>query len=179
MMKIESQDTIPEEGTVDAIDPFASAPPGYSLTKDNANYPWESPAEIADPEEALDDAIDFLESPRNQKEMFKLLTAGISIEVMVEGYVMEGFQTGKFSADTGTLIKTPLALYMANLAEENNIAYRFFERDNPIEEGGMSDRDFFELLKINNPRMFEKLKEDVAFQLREGKPTGVLDEGMI
>ena len=111
--------------------------------------------------------------------MFKLLTAGISIEVMVEGYVMEGFQTGKFSADTGTLIKTPLALYMANLAEENNIAYRFFERDNPIEEGGMSDRDFFELLKINNPRMFEKLKEDVAFQLREGKTTGVSDEGMI
>ena len=179
MIKIESQDPLPEEGTADAIDPFASAPPGYSLTKDNPNYPWEGPADISDPEEALDDAIDFLESPRNQREMFKLMTAGISIEVLVEGYVIEAFQTGKFSADTGTLIKTPLALYMANLAEENSIAYRFFERNDPIEEGGMEDKEFFELLKINNPKMFEKLKEDVSRQIREGSTSSVPDEGMM
>ena len=127
----------------------------------------------------LDQAIDFLVNPKNQKEVFKLLTAGVSVEVLVEGYTMQGFQEGKFSADTGLLIKTPLALYMANLAEENSIAYRFFERDDPVEEGGMEDREFFELLKINNPRMFEKLKEDVSRQIREGNTSSVSDEGMV
>ena len=43
----------------------------------------------------------------------------------------------------------------------------------------MEDREFFELLKINNPRMFEKLKEDVSRQIREGNTSSVSDEGII
>ena len=180
-MNIQQQDTIPEEGSLEAVDPFSAAPPGYSLTQDNQNFPWENPPEISDPEEALDQAIDFLDNPRNQKEVFKLLTAGVSVEVLVEGYTMQGFQEGKFSADTGLLIKTPLALYMANLAEENIIAYRFFERDDPLNEGGMSDKDFFDLLSINNPKMFAKIKDDVARQIREGNTSAIsgAEEGMI
>ena len=167
-MKLEKNDEIPEPESLEAIDPFAAPPPGYSLAQDNQNYAWENPPEIADPEEALDVALDFLETPSNQREDFKLLTAGISIEVLVEGYVIEGFQHGKFSLDTGMLIKPPLAVYMVNLAEENGIAYRLFERDNPEEEEGMKTKEFLELMKINNPQMFEKIKEEVSYRIREG-----------
>ena len=70
---------------------------------------------------------------------------------------------------------------MANLAEENVIAYRFFERDDPLNEGGMSDKDFFDLLSINNPKMFAKIKDDVARQIREGDTSAIssAEEGMI
>lgn len=176
MKNIQKRDLVPDEGTVEAIDPFASPPPGYSLTQKESNFPWENPPEIANPEEALDIAIDTLELPKNQNEMFKLMTAGVSIEVLVEGYVMEGFQSGKFSADTGALIKTPLSLYMTNLAEENGIAYRLFEKDDPFDADGMNDREFFELLKINNPKMFSKIKEDIAQKIREGDTSQVSEK---
>ena len=38
-------------------DRFAAAPPGFSLTQDNSQWPWGQPAKFADPDEALEDAL--------------------------------------------------------------------------------------------------------------------------
>ena len=40
----------------------------------------------------------------------------------------------------------------------------------------MNDREFFELLKINNPKMFSKIKEDIAQKIREGDTSQVSDK---
>jgi hypothetical protein len=100
--------------------------------------------------------------------MFKMLIVGASVETLVEGYIFQGFQEGRFTPDVGMLIKGPLALYIANMAEEENIPYRFFENDDALTEGEMDDETFFRMMRQNNPRMFEYVRETVNEGIRRG-----------
>ena len=100
--------------------------------------------------------------------MLKLLLGGVSIETMVEGYILQGFHEGRFSPDVGLLIKAPLSVVMAGMAEAENIPYRMFENRDAEEEGKMSDESFFKMIKTNNPRMFEFIKENINESIREG-----------
>ena len=162
------QEPLPEKGSVEATDPFSKAPPGYSLTVDNGNLPFGRPPEEVDPEKVLEKAISFVEESLNKDRLRKLLIAGISVETLVEGFIIGGFQEGKFSLDAGLLIKAPLALYIANMAEEELLPYKLFENDNALDEAAMSDKDFLKLMKANNPTMFSKLQELINADIRSG-----------
>ena len=155
-------------GSIEAKDPFAVAPPGHSLTEDNSKWAWGKPPQIVDPEQALEGAIASLQRPKVRDEMFKLLYTGVSIEVMVEGYVLQAFHDGKFMPDVGMLIKPPLGLYVAHMAEEAGIPYRLFENEDADTEGQMDDETFFSMMKDNNPRMFEFIRENVNESIRQG-----------
>jgi len=155
-------------GSIEAKDPFAVAPPGHSLTEDNSKWAWGKPPQIVDPEQALEVAIASLQRPKVRDEMFKLLYTGVSIEVMVEGYVLQAFHDGKFMPDVGLLIQPPLGMYIAHMAEEAGIPYRLFENEDAGTEGQMDDETFFSMMKDNNPRMFEFIRENVNESIREG-----------
>jgi len=155
-------------GSIEAKDPFAVAPPGHSLTEDNSKWAWGKPPQITDPEQALEVAIASLQRPKVRDEMFKLLYTGVSIEVMVEGYVLQAFHDGKFMPDVGLLIQPPLGMYIAHMAEEAGIPYRLFENEDAGTEGQMDDKTFFTMMKDNNPRMFEFIRENVNESIREG-----------
>ncbi len=155
-------------GSIEAKDPFAVAPPGHSLTEDNSKWAWGKPPQIVDPEQALEVAIASLQRPKVRDEMFKLLYTGVSVEVMVEGYVLQAFHDGKFMPDVGMLIRPPLGMYIAHMAEEAGIPYRLFENDDAGTEGQMDDETFFSMMKDNNPRMFEFIRENVNESIREG-----------
>jgi len=155
-------------GSIEAKDPFAVAPPGHSLTEDNSKWAWGKPPQIVDPEQALEVAIASLQRPKVRDEMFKLLYTGVSIEVMVEGYVLQAFHDGKFMPDVGMLIRPPLGMYIAHMAEEAGIPYRLFENEDAGTEGQMDDETFFSMMKDNNPRMFEFIRENVNESIREG-----------
>lgn len=155
-------------GSIEAKDPFAVAPPGHSLTQDNSRWAWGKPPQITDPEEALEVAISSLQRPKVRDEMFKLLYTGVSIEVMVEGYVLQAFHDGKFMPDVGLLIQPPLGMYIAHMAEEAGIPYRLFENEDAGTEGQMDDKTFFSMMKQNNPRMFEFIRENVNESIRQG-----------
>jgi len=155
-------------GSIEAKDPFAVAPPGHSLTEDNSKWAWGKPPQIVDPEQALEVAIASLQRPKVRDEMFKLLYTGVSIEVMVEGYVLQAFHDGKFMPDVGMLIRPPLGMYIAHMAEEAGIPYRLFENEDAGTEGQMDDQTFFSMMKDNNPRMFEFIRENVNESIREG-----------
>jgi len=155
-------------GSIEAKDPFAVAPPGHSLTEDNSKWAWGKPPQIVDPEQALEVAIASLQRPKVRDEMFKLLYTGVSIEVMVEGYVLQAFHDGKFMPDVGMLIRPPLGMYIAHMAEEAGIPYRLFENEDAGTEGQMNDETFFSMMKDNNPRMFEFIRENVNESIREG-----------
>jgi len=155
-------------GSIEAKDPFAVAPPGHSLTEDNSKWAWGKPPQIVDPEQALEVAIASLQRPKVRDEMFKLLYTGVSIEVMVEGYVLQAFHDGKFMPDVGMLIRPPLGMYIAHMAEEAGIPYRLFENEDAGTEGQMDDKTFFTMMKDNNPRMFEFIRENVNESIRQG-----------
>ena len=158
----------PPEGSVEAKDSFAPAPPGHSLTQDNSRWAWGKPPNITNPEQALEQAINALKQERIQLEMMKLLVGGASIEMIVEGYLFQAFQEGRFTPDVGLLIKAPLAFYIASIAEEGNIPYRFFENKNALDEGTMSDETLLEMMQQNNPSMFNFIREKINKSIREG-----------
>tara|TARA_R100000458_G_C8271023_1_gene245753 strand:- start:1947 stop:2492 length:546 start_codon:yes stop_codon:yes gene_type:complete len=162
------EEFIPQEGSIQAKDNFAPAPPGHALTEDNTKWAWGKPQRVVDPEQALEQAVNSLKEERIQLEMIKLLIGGASIEMIVEGYIFQAFQEGRFSPDVGLLIKAPLAFYIASIAEEANIPYRFFENENALEEGVMSDETLLEMMQQNNPSMFDFIREKINKSIREG-----------
>ena len=164
----ETDEQILSRGAPEKNDPFAYAPPGHSLTQDNSRWAWGNPPRDSDPEAALEKAIAGLKNPKVQGELIKLLMVGVSIEVIVEGFLLQGFQDGKFNPDVAVLIKPALGLFIADMAEEENIPYRLFENDNTLDEGEMDDETFFRMMKDNNPQMFDYIRENVNAQIRAG-----------
>ena len=156
-----AEEIVPERGTIEAKDQFAMAPPGFGLTLDNERWPWGKAARDADPETALREAVDSLEKPHVREEMMKLLMVGASVEALVEGYLFQAFQEGGFSPDVGLLIKGPLAMYIASVAEDENVPYRLFENDDALTEDEMDDATFFSMMRDNNPAMFAYVSETI------------------
>ena len=159
----------PRRGDVETRDPFASAPPGISLTVENEHWPWGNPPRHVDVDEVLEEATGKLDTDEVFRgEMFKLLIAGISIEHIVEAWVMSGFESGKFTLDVGLIAKGPLAVYVAYLADQEGIPYRMFEQDDPTADERLDDVEYLQLLKTNNPRMFAAMREELNKTLRRG-----------
>jgi len=159
----------PQAGTIEAKDSFAAAPPGHSLTIDNERGPWGKHQEQAAPQVVLDRAVDSLDVPAVREEMMKLLIVGASVEALVEGYLFQAFQEGGFSPDVGLLIKGPLALYIASVAEDENIPFRMFENEDALTQGEMDDKTFFRMMRQNNPAMFAYVSETINEGIREGR----------
>lgn len=156
-------------GAIESRDPFAAAPPGISLTIDNQNWPWGNPPEEVDVDVILENATAKIDEDEVFRgEMFKLLVAGISVEHMVEAWLMNGFETGKFSLDAGLLAKGPLAVYIAYTAEQNNVPYRMFEQEDPTADSRMDNVEYLRLLKTNNPKMFSAMREELNKTIRDG-----------
>ena len=130
----------PARGSVEAKDRFAVAPPGHSLTIDNTRWAWGNPPQDVDPEVVLTKAINNLKKPKIRDEMMKLFLGGVSVETMIEGYILQGFHDGRFTPDVGLLIKPPLAIVMANMAEEEGIPYRMFENKDAGQRNKMDDK---------------------------------------
>ena len=162
------EEMMPAPGSIEAKDPLAMAPAGYGLTVENERWPWGQPPREVNPESALRAAIDSLEIRQTREEMLKLLMVGASVEALVEGYICQAFQEGRFMPDVGLLIKGPLAMYIANMAEENNVPYRFFENDDAMTEEEMDDDTFFTMMKENNPAMFAYVADTLNEGIRKG-----------
>ena len=168
MMEDMDQEMQPMRGSIEAKDEFAVAPPGHSLTQDNTRWAWGNPPSDVDPEIVLTKAINSLKKRKVRDEMTKLLLTGVSVETMVEGYILQGFHEGRFTPDVGLLIKPALATVIAGMAEEDKIPYRMFENRDAGDEGKMDDKTFFRMLKVNNPSMFSFIKENINETIREG-----------
>tara|TARA_R110000851_G_scaffold130936_1_gene264662 strand:+ start:80 stop:601 length:522 start_codon:yes stop_codon:yes gene_type:complete len=150
------------------LDPFNVAPAGHSLTEDNSKWAWGQPPEMVNPDEVLDYLVDRIMVPRKKQQIAKMLMVGVSVEVMVEGIIFQGFRDGKFSPDVGILIKGPLGIVIADMAEEENIPYRLFENNDTLDEGDMDDETFMRLMKENNPKMFDYVRENLNAAIRRG-----------
>ena len=123
---------------------------------------------MVNPDEVLDYLVDRIMVPRKKQQIAKMLMVGVSVEVMVEGIIFQGFRDGKFSPDVGILIKGPLGIVIADMAEEENIPYRLFENNDTLDEGDMDDETFMHLMKENNPKMFDYVRENLNAAIRRG-----------
>ena len=150
------------------FDDFNRAPPGHSLTQDNSRWPWGKPPQHTNPDIIFDKLVDTLMKPRKKQEMMKLLIVGVSVEVIVEGILFSQFQKGTFNPDVGLLLKGPLAIMIADMAEEEGIPYRLFENSDELDKEEMDSETFLRMMKQNNPQMFNYVRENLNATIRAG-----------
>ena len=77
------------------------------------------------------------------------------------------------------LIKAPLAFYIASIAEESNVPYRFFENKDALDQGTMDDATLIEMMQQNNPSMFNFIREKINQDIREGSKPPKSAEGFL
>ncbi len=163
MMGGTEQEMTPQAGSIEAIDPLDRMPPGHSLTQPKGKWAWDQPPRFTDPEEAIDFVIDKLEEPAVEKDMLKLMVAGISIEEMVETIAIGGFSTGHYTPDVAELIKAPIGMYLAGLAVENDIPPKLFNSATgmPRESENVTDEQAINIMKGRNPERVEALQKGI------------------
>tara|TARA_R100001129_G_scaffold180416_1_gene158437 strand:- start:71 stop:580 length:510 start_codon:yes stop_codon:yes gene_type:complete len=87
---------------------FDAPVPGQSLTDTPGNYPWEHPAQFADPEEASEYIWDRLHADDFAEQIVAMLDAKIPVEAIARVILFGGFLEGKFSPDVAFLITKPV-----------------------------------------------------------------------
>ena len=87
---------------------FDAPIPGQSLTDTPGNYPWEHPAQFADPEEASEYIWDRLHADDFAEQVVAMLDAKIPVEAIARVILFGGFLEGKFSPDVAFLITKPV-----------------------------------------------------------------------
>ena len=166
MMEMMAEDNQPIQGSIQALDPLNRMPPGHSLTGPQGKWAWEKPPRFADPEEAIDFVIDRLEDPDVESDMLNLMTAGISIEEMVETIALGGFATGHYSPDVAEIIKAPIAMYLAGIAVENDIPPKMFNTKSgmPPSNEKVTEGQVFNIMQDREPERIDAINKAIDEQ---------------
>jgi len=136
-----------------------SAPPGHSLTGEQGKWAWEQPSRFSDPNDAIDFITEKLDETVPQEDMLKMMTAGITIEEIVNQISFKGFMQGAFNPDVAELIKPALAMYLMKLSIDNGFTPRLFIQEEPEPE--VNDQRFFSIMKERNPELFNAMNEQI------------------
>ena len=116
-------------GSVENAEKFNEPPPGSSLTGNPGQWPWERPPEISDPKIAASAVVEQIQNEDDNQDIVNLMLAGIPLEAVVNTISFAGFMEGKWSWDTGELIKPAVLLSLVSVAFENNIDAKLFTSD--------------------------------------------------
>tara|TARA_Y100000114_G_C11713490_1_gene304712 strand:+ start:311 stop:874 length:564 start_codon:yes stop_codon:yes gene_type:complete len=144
-----------------------AVPPGNSLTDEPGRWPWESPAQFPDPDDAIDYIVENIGDGPAREDMLKMMLAGITVEELVTQISFKGFAAGAFTPDVAELIKPAIGIFLVSMAQEEGFEPTMFV-DTDKQEGEMSDETFFEILKERNPEMFEGMVEELNRMQRQG-----------
>ena len=154
-----------------------SAPPGHSLTGEPGKWAWEQPPRFSDPNDAIDFITDKLDERIPQEDMLKMMTAGITIEEIVNQISFKGFMQGQFHPDVAELIKPALAMFLMKLSIDNGFTPRLFIDEDPQPE--VSDDRFFSIMKERNPELFNAMNEAINKGVRLEEQAAVNEARMI
>lgn len=100
---------------------FDGAIGGESWKYAPRTMPWDRPPQHADSEVALKSVFKRLTAPKISKKMLSLIEAGVPIDFVVEGILMQGFMEGKYGAPALTMMVGPLTVIMWRMAESAGI----------------------------------------------------------
>ena len=113
-----------------ALKSQGAAIPGQSLTNSPAQpYPWEQPAEFANPRDAIDSILTQLLQPEATKEIINGLASGASVGDLAMAITYAKFTEGKINPDTMLLVMEPIMYLIMSIGEEANIQYNIDNDD--------------------------------------------------
>ena len=134
---------------------FDAPVPGQSLTDTPGNYPWEHPAQFADPQEATEYIWDRLHADDFAEQVVAMLDANIPVEAIARVILFGGFLEGKFSPDVAFIIAEPVMQMIAVMGATAGISNIRLSMTDITNDQQLAD---IVKTKLNN----EEFKKEVA-----------------
>jgi len=103
---------------------FQSAIPGQSLTDTPKNFPWERPAEMSDPEEAIKFHLENLNEPEVLEDVITLIELGYPLRALSESILTAATMNGKHSIDINLIISPIIYEQLKVIADEAGVPYK-------------------------------------------------------
>ena len=148
--------------------------PGQSLTNNpESSYPWESPATLSNPREALDVIVAEIMQPEAVKNIVNALANGAAVGDIGSAILYAKFTEGEISIDTMMLLAEPIMYTLMAIGEEANIKYNI--EGNDLDEFDEEDEAEEMTNKVNE---FRTAVSDIKNQTTQKlKPT--VDENVV
>ena len=153
---------------------FNVSTPGESWTEPLGKHPYEQPPEFNTPKEALNFILDKYYHPVTFSNVVKVLSTGVSIELIVDTLVFTGFLQGKYTVDVAELIKPAFFLNLIADARDTGIEPVLFLNIEGPEE--MSPDAFMDVMKEFRPEKHAMLMENAQNPVQEIEQVPVLDD---
>ena len=137
--------------------PFSREIPGQSLTSPLGQYPFENPARISSPVQAVDMFMEKLQEPNNLISLLNLLDAGVSIESIVRTITFTGFVDGMITVDVAELVNPILIIEVLALARKAGIgdARLLNSYDRPT----VDTEKTLEIMQQLKPKKYKNIRE--------------------
>ena len=151
---------------------FEAPVPGQSLTKEPGKYPWESPAQFNNIDEAMQHYMNRFQDEKVMFNLFSLMEAKVPITTIAGSMIMHGFAEGLYTPDVGLLVANDLMEVLVAMAKEADIPYEMGVKDDMEEEyrrAGQLKAVMAEREKGDVPKVKEVIEE--------AKPQPALKQG--
>ena len=113
---------------------FEAPVPGQSLTKEPGKYPWESPPQFNNIDEAMQHYLNRFQDEKVMFNLFSLMEAKVPVTSIAESMILHGFAEGLYNPDVGMLVANDLMEVLVAMAEEADIKYEMGVRDDMSED---------------------------------------------
>ena len=121
---------------------FEAPIPGQSLTNEPKNYPWENPARLTTPEDALAYHLERLNQPKRIEAILDFLQLDIDVVTMTEGILRNAVANGEHSVDVSMIIAPIIHEHIVGLADATGIDYdEGLDEDDSEEERAYAIRE--------------------------------------
>ena len=104
--------------------PALDAPiPGQSLTAPVGDRPWQRPAALPTPEQALSFYVERITDDQQASQMLDLLEMGVPVDTLVDTMQLGGVMDGLHSVDVGMVIAPALAEIIGDMADQAGVEH--------------------------------------------------------
>ena len=102
---------------------FNAPVPGQSLTAPLGDRPWQKPARLSTPDEALAFYVERMTKTDRANELLDILENGVPVDTLVDIVQQGGVMEGIHSLDVGIVIAPALTEVISNMAEAAEVDY--------------------------------------------------------
>lgn len=120
---------------------------GQSLTDTPKNYPWERPAEISDPREAIKFHMDGLSSPESLDNILELIQMGVPLRALAKTALTTAQMEGIHSVDVSLIIGDVVFEELVSIAEEAGLDYKTGDEPSEFEAKEKEDELVLAMLR--------------------------------
>lgn len=101
---------------------FSGPIPGQSLTLEPKGFPWERPAEIADPEKALQHELKRISEPQVLGSIFDAIEVyELDVNTLTKGIARAGVSQGLYTIDVAMLISPVIHEFIKQAASSSGL----------------------------------------------------------